>query len=78
LNVDQNGVLKTSGMLHKLSGKYVFNVMVHRSSQNSTATVNLNVLSMMTCQPKFVENQTTVLYLNSTVINSSIYRILII
>lgn len=67
LNVDQNGVLKTNGMLHKMKGKYTFDVIVQHSEQNSTATVNLEVLSTMNCQPRFLVNQPTVLYLNSTV-----------
>jgi hypothetical protein len=64
LNVDQSGVLRTNGMVHKLGGEYRFKIVVNRSERNNSAIVNLKVLSTVNCQPKFIGNQ-SVLYLTA-------------
>jgi hypothetical protein len=67
LAIDQNGVMKTTGMLHQMSGVYSLTIVASNSDKNGSASVSLEVLSTQSCQPKFIERQPTVLYLNSTV-----------
>lgn len=76
LFVDQSGVLRTTGMLNQMNGMYSLTVTVIHSSRNNTAKVHIEILSTKSCQPKFLEGQSTVLYMNSSVRIVGRYRAL--